>query len=57
MLFIRGRWYAWEEGDRNSVFVSDKRGKEYEFKYRDIEQIEESIITINTPNKTYKVRI
>ena len=42
-LLIRGRWYAWEEGDKKSVFVSDKYGKEYEFDYSDVEQMEESV--------------
>ena len=27
-LLIRGRWYAWEEGDKKSVFVLDKIGLE-----------------------------
>jgi len=43
MLLIKGRWYAWEEGDKNSVFVSDKSGNEREFKYSDVDQIKESI--------------
>ena len=54
MLLIRGRWYAWEEGDRNSVFVSDKSGKEHEFDYSDVEQIEESVNEGPTSNDLMK---
>ena len=50
MLLIRGRWYAWEEGDRKSVFATDKRGHEYEFNYEDIEDIEESVVKENKMN-------
>ena len=50
MVLVRGRWYSWEEGDRKSVFVSDKNGKEYEFVYKDVEDIVESVNEAIEPN-------
>ena len=41
-MLIRGQWYTWEDGDRKSVIVYDRKGKEFEFDYDDVEQIKES---------------
>jgi hypothetical protein len=41
-MLIKGKWYTWEDGDKKSVIVYDRKGKGYKFNYNDVEQIKES---------------
>jgi len=44
MILVDGEWYHVEEIDGDTIWASDKDGKEYEFKIKDIEKVEENMI-------------
>jgi hypothetical protein len=50
-VLISGKWYHVEEVDGDTIWVTDNDGKEYEFKIKEIEAVEESLTEENWVNK------
>ena len=47
MVRVGHVWYTWLEGDNGSVFLTTKNGKDIEFDYNQIDDIQESITKIS----------
>jgi hypothetical protein len=46
MVRVGHTWYGWAEGDRNSVFLTTEKGKDIEFRYSQIDDIQENVMRI-----------
>ena len=56
MVRVGNNWYNWYEGDKSGVFLTSQDGKDVEFSYDQIDDIQESVMKLTKSKLKEMVR-